>query len=127
ANAGAHLLPEAGATQERTLEAVGWTLWFGFYATAPLSNGKALLSAATAVVSGCGTRMPPLWSAIPHPPRWARVSAPREPRQLAEDPGGTGSLPGNTRQPLDRPVHLEFLPHGERLPTGVHGLQGGTR
>ena len=28
-NAGAHLLPEAGATQERTLEAVGWTPWLG--------------------------------------------------------------------------------------------------
>ena len=28
-NASAHLLPEAGATQERTLEAVAWTRLFG--------------------------------------------------------------------------------------------------
>jgi hypothetical protein len=28
-NAGAHLLPEAGATQERTLEAVRCSAWFG--------------------------------------------------------------------------------------------------
>jgi len=28
-NAGAHLLPEAGATQERTLFGVGSSVWFG--------------------------------------------------------------------------------------------------
>ena len=37
-NAGAHLLPEAGATQERTLEAVRCSAWFGLVA-APRFRG----------------------------------------------------------------------------------------
>jgi len=34
-NAGAHLLPEADATQERTLEAVRCSAWLGASAAAP--------------------------------------------------------------------------------------------
>jgi len=46
---------------------------------------------------------------------------------LSRDTGATGDTPGDTGQPLGRPVYPEFLSHGERLPTGVHGIQGGTR
>src|SRR5262249_37781291 len=56
---------------------------------------------------------------VPPPPLGHRV--------LWGDTRAPGNTPGDTGQPLDRPVHMKFLAHGERLPLGVHGIQGGTR
>ena len=39
-NAGAHLLPEAGATQERTLEAVRCSAWLGSGSATGFSAGE---------------------------------------------------------------------------------------
>jgi len=42
-NAGRQPLPEAGATQERTLEAVGWTPWFGWERHPPLDSDTTIV------------------------------------------------------------------------------------
>src|SRR5215475_2296353 len=77
-NAGAHLLPEAGATQERTLEAVRCSAWFG--------AGVPRRSALASPYSKPHALMP-----VPPSMAWYNERKPMETQEAAFDSKPNGS------------------------------------